>query len=86
MASLIPDQPELLALASLAAVPASKMAAAFNDPVRFFEHLDLEALLRIQNACERLGEMQTAMLEALSIFTEAARLALAEAQGAEDAD
>lgn len=85
MANLIADQPELLALASLAAVPASKMAAAFSEPEHFFEHLSLEELARLQAACERLTALQTAMLAALSVYTETARLAMEQADGGEDA-
>lgn len=79
MAPLVPDQPELLALASLAAVPASKMAAAFSEPERFFEHLSLEELARVQAACERLGVMVGQFIEAVEVATEQARAVLTEA-------
>jgi len=70
---MIADQPELLALAGLAAVPASKMAAAFNEPERFFEHLDLEEIGRIQAACERWAILQNQMIAAMDAYTAAAR-------------
>jgi len=70
---MIADQPELLALASLAAVPASKMAAAFNEPERFFDHLDLEEVGRIQAACERWAVLQNQMIAAMDGYMVAAR-------------
>ena len=70
---ILPDQPEILMLATLAAVSASKVAAAFNEPLRFFNHLSLEELGRLQAACDRLSAIQTAMAEALEVYATAAR-------------
>lgn len=77
MAIVIADQPEILALAQLSAVPASKIAAAFGDPPQFFEHLTLEELGRIQGACERFAALQQQMVTAMDIYTEAAQDILA---------
>ena len=71
MVEILADQPELLALASLAAVPASKMAAAFNDAEHFFEHLTLDELQRLTGACERLGVLSAALVTAVDRYTAA---------------
>lgn len=85
--TVLADQPELIALGQLAAVAPSKMAAAFNDPEHFFEHLDLEELGRLQAAGERLALVEQAMTLSMDIYIEQTRRLL-EAQAAEvpDAD
>jgi hypothetical protein len=77
--TFLADQPELMALASLAVVAPSKLALAFNDPLAIFAHLSLDELHRIQGACERLGSLTAALAEAMDVWTEAARVAVSEA-------
>ncbi len=86
MVEILADAPELLALAGLASVPASKTAAAFNDPENFFEYLTLEQLARLRGAVERLGALSQAMVAAVEVYAKHARAVLDEAQGAESAD
>ena len=78
MVEILADQPELLALASLAAVPASKMAAAFNDAEHFFSHLNLEELARLTNAVERLNALSQALTAAVDEYMAAAQSILDE--------
>ena len=78
---ILADQPEVMALASLAAVPASKMAAAFNDAEHFFEHLSLDDLGRLTAAVERLGALSEALVAATEEYR---RAAVAVLQGAPD--
>ncbi len=73
MSQILADQPELLALAALAALPASKVAAAFNDTDHLFEHLSLEEIDRIRGACERLGALSALLATSLDSYTEAIR-------------
>lgn len=70
--AIIADLPELVAMAQLAAVPASRMATAFNDGEHFFEHLTLDELDRIRAACERFAIVQAAMVQAMDAYTTAA--------------
>ena len=74
--SFLPDQPELLALAQLASVAPSKIAAAYNDPDAFFEHLTLPELDRIRDASERLGQLVTDMAAAVQPFLEQGKAVL----------
>lgn len=83
MAVLAPDQPELLALAALASVPASKMAAAFNDPEQFFDHMSLEELGRLTAAIERLNLVSQQMMKATQVWALAAKAALEETEAAD---
>lgn len=76
---VLADQPEILALAMLAAVPASKISAAFNEPLRFFHHLSLDELTRLREACDRLAAVQTVMAAALEEYAAAAREVLKDA-------
>lgn len=70
---ILADEPELLALAQLSALPASKIAAGFNDPSQFFNYLTLEELARLQAACERLAAFQVRLSAKLDIYANAAR-------------
>lgn len=79
---ILADQPELLALATLAAVPASKLAAAFNDPENFFTHVGLEEVARLNDAVKRLGDLSRQMVEAAESYTDYAQEKLAEALAA----
>jgi len=74
--SFLPDSPELLALASLASVAPSKIAAAYNDPDNFFTHLTLGELDRIRDASERLGALVTDMATAVQPFLEKGKAVL----------
>lgn len=84
--SVLPDQPELVALGSLASVPPSKMALAFNDPEHFFDHLSLEELDRLKGACERLAQVQLQMTEAMDRYIVEANKILVQTAVAEVAD
>jgi hypothetical protein len=81
---ILADQPEVIALAGLASVPASKIAAAFNSPEHFFEHLALPELARLSAACERMAAVQRRMVEAMETYTKYGQAILAEV--AQDAD
>ncbi len=61
------DSPELQALAQLASVAPSRMAAAFSDPENFYTHLTLDELNRITDGCTRLGIVQAQLIAALDI-------------------
>jgi len=80
--AVLADQPELVALGSLAAVAPSRMAAAFNEPDKFFEHLSLEELSRLKAACERLSALQQEMTLAMDAYLVAAQKILDEAKAA----
>ncbi len=81
--TLLADQPELVALANLASVAPSKVAAAFNDePEQFFVHLSLDELQRLQGAAERLAALSGELAMVTAAFAERAR----EALGQTDAD
>jgi len=80
--AILADQPELMALANLAAVPASKLAAAFNDPQNFYTHIDLDEVGRLNNAIQRLSVLSHQLVEAATIFTDMAQEAMA---GSKDA-
>ncbi len=75
---ILADQPELMALASLAAVPASKLAAAFNDPQNFYEHVDLGEVERLTGAVQRLNALSQQLAEAAAEFTEHAQAVASE--------
>ena len=81
--TILADQPELVALASLAAVPPSKLAAAFNDPEHFFSHVGLEEVSRLNDAVKRMGELSRQLIAAAEIFTEYTQAALEASQTAE---
>ena len=68
---ILGDAPELLALAQLASVAPSKIAAAFTDPIRFFDHMTLEELERLNAACERMAVLQKQMIAAMETYKEA---------------
>lgn len=74
--AILADQPELQSLAQLASIPASQMAAAFNNPERFFEFLTLEEVDRMKAACERMALLQNQIIEAMAIYTAVARVLL----------
>ncbi len=67
------DNPELAALAQAAGVDPGKMAAAFNDPERFFEHLTPEELARINESCGRFQVLGNQLARALDVYTIHAR-------------
>lgn len=67
---ILADAPEVLALATLASVSATTMAAAFNDPEHIFSHMSLDELGRLQNAAARLTELNTRMARALAIYSD----------------
>lgn len=71
--AILADQPEVVSLATLASVAPSKVAAAFNDPNNFFDHLTLDELNRLQSAAARLGAVITEMGKALAIYADVAR-------------
>ena len=75
---ILADQPELLALAGLASVPASKMAGAFNDAEHFFDHLSLAELARLSDAIQRLQDLSLALVAATEKYAAAARAILDE--------
>ena len=78
MVESLADEPELLALAQLASVPASKVAAAFNDAEHFFDHLSLEELQRLSGAVARLGALSRALVAATEVYANQAREILGE--------
>lgn len=84
--TVLADQPELVALGNLASVPPSRMALAFNDPEHFFEHLTLDELGRLKDACERLALMQQTMTEAMDGYIAEAKRILEVVPEAENAD
>ncbi len=77
--TFLSDQPELVALATLASVAPSQVALAFNDPPSLFSHLSLPEIQRLRDACERLGSLTTALVAGLEVWTDAAKVALSEA-------
>ena len=74
---ILADQPELVALGTLAGVAPSRMAAAFNDADHFFDHLTLGELDRIQGACARMAQFQQQMTTAFDQYLTAAQEILA---------
>ena len=84
--AVLADLPELVALGNLAAVAPSKMAAAFNEPEKFFDHLDLKELARLQAACERLAVVQREMTAAMDIYLQAAQKILDAAKQVAEAE
>ncbi len=77
--TFLADQPELVALANLAGVAPSKVAAAFNDPLTLFSHLTLDEIQRLQGACERLGSLTAALATGLEAWSAAAKEVLSGA-------
>ena len=75
---ILADQPEIVALAQVASVPASKMVAAFNDPQHFFDHMTLDELQRLDSACVRMADVQKQMAQALAIYADWAKAFLAQ--------
>jgi hypothetical protein len=71
--TFLADQPELVALANLAGVAPSRVAAAFNNPVALFSHLSLDEIQRLHRACERLGSLTAALAVGLESWSAAAR-------------
>ncbi len=67
------DNRELVALAQASGVDPEKMAAAFNDPERFFDHLTLEELSQVQEATVRLQALAKALAASLDVYTVHAR-------------
>lgn len=83
---VLADAPELVALANLAGVAPSKLAAGFNDAENLFTYLGLDELDRVRGACERLGALTAVLAQALDIYIEAAREAIAGSVEALSAD
>ncbi len=54
---ILADAPELVALANIASVSPSKVAAALNDPLALLEHLTLDELNRLRGATDRLAAL-----------------------------
>lgn len=67
-APVLADEPELVALAQLASLPASRMAAAFSNPQDFFKHMSLEELTRLEATCKRMAEFQKRLTSALDVY------------------
>jgi hypothetical protein len=64
----IQTSPALVALAQMSDIAPERMAAAFSDPLHFFEHLTLEELARLQETCGHFASVQTQMLNAVEIY------------------
>lgn len=60
------DAPEFAMLASAAGIDVKRMAAGFNDPAHFFDHLTLEELERFTASCDRFAELQKTIMSALA--------------------
>jgi AMMECR1 domain-containing protein len=72
--------PELVALAQLAGVDPSKMAAAFSDPEQFFQHISLDELARIKVSTDLLAALSTELAKACDVFLGHAKGVLANVQ------
>jgi hypothetical protein len=70
-------EPEVRAMSQMAAIDPEKLAAAFNDPEHFFEHLDLEGLRRFAESCVRLQQLQGRMIASTERYASYARGLLA---------
>ncbi len=62
------DLPELVALAQIASVAPSAMAAAFSDPEHFFKHLTLDELARIKIGTDRIAALSTELARACDVY------------------
>jgi hypothetical protein len=67
------DSPALRLLAQTSDVDPEKMAAAFNSPEQFFDHMTLEELARLQESCAQLQALSRQLAAALDIYTVHAR-------------
>jgi len=74
--TILADQPELVALANLAAVAPSKVAQGFNDPERLFEHLSLDELARLKAATDRLAMLAVVLANACDMYARYAQAIL----------
>lgn len=63
-----PDQAEVASLALLSGLDPKKMAAAFNEPQKFFDHLSLPELTRLQETCQRFAIVQNLMIAAMDQY------------------
>jgi hypothetical protein len=63
------DQPELRALAQMAGVDPSKMAAGFNEPEKLFDYISLAQLARLKTSADRLGALSLQLVAAMDIYT-----------------
>ena len=67
--AISPDLPEFRAIAELANLDPDKAAAAFNDPLHFFDHLTLEELGRLKDGCGRFAALQIQMVNAMDVYS-----------------
>jgi hypothetical protein len=58
------DLPELVALAQMASVAPSAMAAGFSDPANLFQHISLGELARIKESTDRLAVLGVRLAKA----------------------
>ena len=63
------EEPAFIALANASQIEPERMAAAFNEPAEFFEHVTLEELERLTECCGRFAALLPAMTEAMSGYT-----------------
>jgi hypothetical protein len=80
MPDFLPDQPELQALAQLSGVAPSKMAAAFSEPEKLFEHISLDELARIKESTDRIAALSVALAAACDAYIRHAEGVLANVQ------
>ena len=62
-----PDLPELRIIAQFAGIAPSRLAAAFNNPEHFLDHITPDELDRFKDSCDRLSALQVRMLAAVDI-------------------
>jgi hypothetical protein len=65
--------PELVALAQLAGVDPSKMAAAFSEPEHIFQHITLDELARIKQSTDRLAALSAQLAAACDVYMTSAK-------------
>ena len=65
--ALSPDLPELRIIAQFAGIAPSRLAAAFNNPEHFLDHMTPDELDRFKDSCDRLNAIQVRMLAAVDI-------------------
>ena len=69
--AISPDMPELRLWAQLVGIAPSRLAAAFNDPLRLHEHITFDEMNMIAGTAGRLAALQARMLAALELFMKA---------------
>lgn len=66
--AISPDLPALKMFAAMAGVEPARLAEAFSDPARLFDHLTLEEVAALKVGCNELASLQGVFVAAMDLY------------------